>query len=134
MARVKQIFLMVTELESSRQFYEDGLGLDPDDVGESSVAYDTGECELKIQSDFDPGVLEQFNMSPPPSKNRGSGAVRVIQADEPLADLADRIENDLPDEVSELRMEPREVPWGGRICLVADPDGYIFEIRPPAEN
>lgn len=134
MSEIEQLFLMVTDLEVARLFYEDGLQLEPTEIGNSSVAYDTGPCELKIETDFEPDVLDQFNMSPPPNENRGAGAVTVIRSATPLEDLTSRIENDLPDGTGEIRMEPREVPWGGVMCLAADPDGYIFEIRPPAER
>jgi catechol 2,3-dioxygenase-like lactoylglutathione lyase family enzyme len=131
MSRLGQIFLMVSDLSTSRTFYENSIGLEPSEIGDSSVAYQTGSCELKIESDFDPQILEQFNISPPPEEARGTGAIHVIEVDVQLDDLFERIERALADEPGELLIEPREVPWGDRMFLVADPDGYVLEIRSP---
>lgn len=128
--RVKQLFLMVSDLEASRAFYEDALGAVPTDVGESSVAYDTGACELKLESDFPPEVLEQFNLSQPPESDRGGGAVHVVETDTPLDERYEHMERALADAPGELLIEPRDVPWGGRMFLAADPDGYVLEVRP----
>lgn len=128
MANLAQLFLTSTDLEATRRFYEDAVGLEPDTVGDSSVAYDTGACELKLQADFDPEELEAFGLSPPPDTGRGDGAVVVLTVEEPLRETYDRIAD--ADTRGDLLIEPREVPWGGRMFLAKDPDGYVLEIRP----
>lgn len=128
MADLAQLFLMSTDLGAARRFYEDAVGLEPHTVGDSSVAYDTGACELKIQADFDPGELDSFGLSPPPAAGRGDGAVVVLAVDGPLQETYDRIDN--ADTKGKLLIEPREVPWGGQMFLARDPDGYVLEIRP----
>lgn len=133
MPDVKQVFLMTADLDAARTFYEDALGLTTREVGDSSVAYETGACELKVESDFDPEVLEQFGMTPPPSEGRGAGAVHVLAVEEPLDDCYARMADALDDAPGELLIEPREVPWGGRMFLARDPDGYVLEIRSATE-
>jgi len=129
MADVTQLFLLSSDLPTAREFYETALGLEPRTVGDSSVAYETGACELKIQADFEPGTLEPFGLSPPTGQ-RGEGGIVVLVVDRPLDELYERMSAALDEGAGELLIEPREVPWGGRMFLARDPDGYVLEIRP----
>lgn len=131
MSDLRQLFLMTADLERARAFYETAVGLDSREVGESSVAYETGDCELKLQADFDPAVLAEFGLSPPPDGERGAGAVVVLGVDRPLDDVYERMADELDGAPGELLVEPQSVPWGGRMFLARDPDGYVLEIRPP---
>lgn len=128
MATLAQLFLTSSDLARSRRFYEAAVGLEPQTVGDSSVAYDTGACELKIEADFDPEELAAFGLSPP-GEDRGDGAVVVLAVEEPLAETYERMDGELADGPGELLTEPRDVPWGGRIFLARDPDGYVLELR-----
>ncbi|KAB1197139.1 MULTISPECIES: VOC family protein [Haloferax] len=128
MATLAQLFLTSGDLATAREFYEVAVGLEPRTVSNGSVAYETGACELKIEADFDPEELAAFGLSPPGSE-RGDGAVVVLVVDEPLADVYARMERELDERPGELLVEPREVPWGGRIFLARDPDGYVLELR-----
>ncbi|QUO47158.1 VOC family protein [Halorubrum ruber] len=132
MADLSQLFLLSGDLRAAREFYETALGLEPRAVGDASVAYETGACELKIQADFDPETLEPFGLSPP-SGRRGEGGIVVLGVDEPLDELHERMSTALEDEPGEPLIEPREVPWGGRMFLARDPDGYVLELRPADE-
>lgn len=133
MGSLTQLFLTSSDLETTRRFYEAGLGLDPRKVGEESVAYETGACELKIQADFDPEQFAAFGLEPPGDGPRGTGAVVVLTVEEPLEECHERLERTLEDRPGELLVEPRSVPWGGRIVLARDPDGYVVEIRSESE-
>ena len=132
MTRLSQLFLMSSDLPAAREFYETALGLEPRTVGKTSVAYETGGCELKIQADFDPETLEPFGLSPP-SGERGEGGIVVLAVDRTLDDLYERMSTELDGSPGEVLIEPREVPWGGRMFLARDPDGYVLEIRPDEE-
>lgn len=127
MTALIQVYLMTSDLERSRPFYESGLNLSPEDEGESSVAYETGKCELKLQADFDKGTLGSFNLEPP-GDNRGDGAIIVVELTESLETVHNRIEG-LDDTLGETLTEPREVPWGDRMFLARDPNGYVYELR-----
>lgn len=129
MTELSQLFLLSSDLPAAREFYETALGLEPRTVGDASVAYETGACELKIQADFEPGTLEPFGLSPP-SDRRGEGGIVVLVVDGPLEERYERLSTALADGPGELLIEPREVPWGGRMFLARDPDGYVLEIRP----
>lgn len=132
MPRIKQTFLMTANLARSRAFYEEALELEPARVGETSVSYETGACELKIQADFDPSVLAEFNMSPP-AERRGSGVVFALEVEDPLDRLHEALQERLASRAGEVLIEPRDVTWGGRMFLVRDPDGYVLELRSAQE-
>lgn len=127
MSRLVQTYLMTSDLEGSRPFYESGLDLSPRQEGESSVAYETGSCELKLQADFDEETLGSFNLEPP-GKDRGDGAIVVVESTEKLETVHERIE-ELDEQFGTALTEPREVPWGGRMFLARDPNGYVYELR-----
>lgn len=129
MTELSQLFLLSSDLAAAREFYETALGLEPRTVGDHSVAYETGACELKIQADFDPETLEPFGLSPPTGQ-RGEGGIVVLVVDQPLDELYEQMSTALDGGAGELLIEPREVPWGGRMFLARDPDGYVLEIRP----
>lgn len=127
MSELIQTYLMTSDLAHSREFYESGLGLSPRREGESSVSYETGSCELKLQADFPEETLAAFNLEPP-GEDRGDGAVVVVETDDDLDTIHGRIA-DLDDEHGSALTEPREVSWGGRMFLARDPNGYVYEIR-----
>lgn len=127
MAELIQMYLMTADLECSRRFYETGLGLSPRQEGETSVAYETGQCELKLQADFDKETLASFNLESP-GADRGEGAIVVVETDERLEDVHHRID-DLDDRFGTALTEPREVPWGERMFLARDLNGYVYEVR-----
>ncbi|MFB6196365.1 MAG: VOC family protein [Haloplanus sp.] len=128
MTTLEQAYLMTADLERSRRFYEEGLALEPSRVGETSVAYETGDCELKIQADFDPEELAAFGMESPPASGRGAGVIHVLVVDD--VDEAHRRASEAVEDVGgEILTEPQDVSWNGRLFLLESPDGYTFEIR-----
>ena len=129
MPRLLQAYLMVTELDRARTFYEGGLGLEPERVGETTVSYRTGACELMLQADFDPEALETFNLTPPPDDGRGAGAVYVVSMDDDIDTVYERVADGVGSSDGDVLTEPRDVPWGEPMFLVRDPDGYILELR-----
>ena len=127
MARqIPQIYLMVTDLEASARFYENGLGLPVAERGNRSVEFDTGACALKIEADFDEATLKEFGLEPP-GNQRGDGAVVVLGVDDVEA-VHERV-----DGLDEGRVltPPTEVSWGRELFLVEDPDGYVVEVSRP---
>ncbi len=129
MTELTQVFLMVQDRDRSRRFYEECLGLTPERIGDESVSYRTGSVELKLQPDFDPEVLAEFGLESPGEPPRGKGQVTVLEFSESLEERADRIAEHLRPPACVVQ-EPREVPWPpGRMMLVRDPDGYLYECR-----
>lgn len=122
-----ETFLMVSDLEESVEFYEETIGLDVAKRG-NEVRFDTGATELVIEEDFDEQVLAQFGLEPP-GEERGDGVITVIEVDDP-----DEVYERAEEHGADVVLEPRDVDWGRRMCLIADPDGYILEVSKPLEE
>mgnify|MGYP001239398186 CR=1 FL=1 len=129
MSELLQVYLMVNDLDRSRFFYEKVIGLLPRNIGRGTCAYETGGCELKLQVDFNPTALKEFNLDPPKKGNRGDGSVYVIRIEEEIEQIYKRIGDVIGDSEGLLITEPREVPWGESMFLLRDPDGYLIEMR-----
>lgn len=123
--RLHQTYLMVSDLKRSTQFYEDALDLTVAERGDRSVEFETGECALKLETDFDEETLAEFNLEPPDA-DRGDGAVLVVEVDDVEAVYEEARNAD-----GETLIEPREVPWGRKMFLIRDPDGYVIEVSRP---
>ncbi|MFD1647835.1 VOC family protein [Haloarchaeobius litoreus] len=120
-----QVYLMTADLDASVEFYEQSLGLTCTDHGERSAAFDTGQCTLKVERDFDEETLAAFGMSPP-GESRGDGVVVVLEVDDVDAVYETADEHD-----ADTLIQPRDVDWGRRMFLVRDPDGYVLEVSQP---
>ena len=129
MGTLRETSLSTGDLDRSRRFFEEVLGLEPERVGDTSASYATGTCELKLQVDFPPDVLDSFGLEEPPAEGRGAGAMFVLELDEPLARLHERVESSAGELGCAALVEPREVPWGVRMFLARSPEGYVFEVR-----
>ena len=125
--QMTQTYLMVTDVEESRAFYEEVLGLETTSVAPDRVKFDTGPATLVLEEDFDEAVLSAFGLEPP-GDSRGDGVVVVIEVDD-----VDGIYEMAVDAGATALIEPRDVDWGRRLFLLEDPDGYVLEISRPVE-
>lgn len=126
---MQQLFLMVTDFECSVTFYEDVLELEVEKRSDDQVLFDTGECSLVIESDFEEETLAAFNMTPP-GDDRGDGAVVVLEVDD-----VEAVHESVSDsEHGTALFEPRKVNWGRTLFIAADPDGYEIEVSRPLEE
>lgn len=121
-----ETFLMVSDIEESVAFYTDVIGLDVT-KHDGDVRFDTGSATLVLEEDFDEEVLAGFGLEPP-GEDRGAGVIVVIEVDDPDAVCERAREHD-----ADIVSEPRDVDWGRRMCLLADPDGYVLEVSKPIE-
>jgi len=123
--RVTQVFLMVSDVERSRAFYEEGLGLETVETGDRSATFETGGCQIVVEEDFDAETLAGFGLEPPGDR-RGDGAIVVLEVDDVEA------KHGRVDEYgAEVLTPPRVVDWGRKLFLVRDPDGYVLEVSRP---
>lgn len=120
-----QTLLMVSALEASVAFYRDVVGLSVGEDEEGNVEFETGESTLVLESDFDQEVLDSFGLEHP-GEERGMGVIVAIE----VADVGAVYDRARAADVT-VRMEPREVPWGRRMMLLSDPDGYVVEVSRP---
>ena len=119
---------MVTDLDASTAFYRDVVGLAPDAVEEGNVEFATGECTFVLESDFDQEVLDAFGLDDP-GDDRGRGVLVAVEVDD--ADAVDEAHRRAEEAGVDVRMEPRDVSWGRRMAILADPDGYAVEVSAP---
>lgn len=117
-----QTFLMVSELDRTVEFYEQALGVAVTRRGDRSAEFDTGECTLVVEEDFDAETLAGFGLEPP-GDDRGDGLIVVLEVDD-----VEAVHERAASAGAEVLMEPREVDWGRKMFLVADPDGYVIEV------
>lgn len=125
---IHQVFLQTADLDRAVGFYR-SLGLDVADEGSRSVEFETGHAQLKLQADFDPETLSGFGLDPP-GENRGAGSVVVVGVEDVDA-IAESADDAVEEYGGEVLAGPRDVDWGRRLLLVADPDGYVLEFSHP---
>jgi len=123
-----QVFLMVTDLERTVEFYTTALGFNLREQGDRSATFETGQCELHVEVEFDEATLAEFGLTPPEGQ-RGDGAILVVTVDD-----IDATYEQVTAAGAETLTEPKEVPWGRELFLVRDPDGYVLEISRPLED
>ena len=123
-----QVFLMVSDVDRSTEFYEESLGLSVESQSGDKVTFQTGRCSLVIEEDFDEETLAAFGLEPP-GDNRGEGAIVVVEVDD-----VDTVHERAQAAGAEVLAPPRDVDWGRRMMLVRDPDGYVLEISRPIES
>jgi len=119
---------MVRDLDASVEFYRDVVGIETAEESDTNVEFDTGDATLVLESDFGPEVLDAFGLDEP-GEERGRGVIVAVDVGDP--DAVDAVEDRAVDAGADVRMGPRDVDWGRRMMLVADPDGYTVEVSAP---
>ena len=122
--RFDMIAIFVNDLQKMVEFYRDVLGVEVKTIGEPYAIFEHEGIGLAM---FERAILPEFLGEEPayPSGLNGTFALTI--------DLA-RFE-DVDDEFARVVkagakpiMEPKDVPWGQRSSMVADPDGNLIEI------
>lgn len=122
MPRAHETTLVVSDLDRSVPFYRDVLDMTVAERRGSRVAFETGECTLVLEEEFDEETFEAYGLSPP-GDDPGRGVVVGFRYDDVEA-VYDRA----VDAGAEILTEPREADWGERLFLVEDPDGYVVDV------
>jgi catechol 2,3-dioxygenase-like lactoylglutathione lyase family enzyme len=116
---------MVSDLEESRSFYADVLGLEPEHAGGEHTEFLTAGGTLVLEEDFAGEILNQFGLRPP-GEDRGTGVMTGFEVSEP--DAVDEIHRRATNGDTTVRLPPQEVPWGRYVTFLGDPDGYTIEV------
>lgn len=123
-----QSLLMVSDLDRSVEYYEEIVGVEPDEVSDGNVEFDTGQATLVLEEDFDQEILDAFGLEEP-GDDRGRGVIVAIEVDDP--EEVDAVCERAEEAGETVRMDPTDVDWGRRMALLADPDDYTLEVSAP---
>ena len=122
---LNQALLTVSDLDASRSFYEEVIGLEPLKIQNGAIEYASGDSTLVLESDFPDKVRRDFGLREP-DDSRGKGVIiRIaVESVEDVESVFMRAKNSN----SMVRMEPTNVSWGRKMLLLADPDDYTVEV------
>jgi catechol 2,3-dioxygenase-like lactoylglutathione lyase family enzyme len=119
---LSQVFLLVSDLSRSIHFYRQLLDRDPASQDTRHARFDLGQVSLTIHEDLTPAEVSMWKVEPMPER-RGWGVYLTF----PTEDL-DQTHRKLVAIGADILTTPRPTPWGTRMFLVKDPDGYLLEI------
>ena len=119
---LSQVFLLVSDLARSVQFYLKLLDRAPTSEDARHARFDLGPISLIIHEDLTPAEVSLWRVDPRPSR-RGWGVYLTF----PTADLEGAYQK-LMGIGAEILTVPRATSWGSLMFIVKDPDGYLLEI------
>ena len=119
---LSQVFLLVSDLPRSSQFYRRLLGRPPASENERHARFDLGPISLTIHEDLMSSEIAIWKVDLVPER-RGWGVYLTFPTD----DLGGAY-RELTGIGAEILTTPTATPWGTTMFLVKDPDGYLLEI------
>lgn len=119
------VFLIGRDLAASRRFYTEILRLEEASVQRDHVRYRVGETFLVLHAPIADEEMRAWGLDPL-RELRGSGVVLTLRA----ADV-DAAYRELSARGAEVLFPPRDAPWGVRMFMVRDPDGFLLEVSRP---
>lgn len=120
------VFLIGRDLAASRRFYTEILRLEEVSVQPDHVRYRVGEVFLVVHAPIADEEMRAWKLEPL-REPRGSGVVLTLRP----ADV-DAAHAELRGRGAEILFPPRDAPWGVRLFMVRDPDGFLIEVSRPA--
>ncbi|WP_066301729.1 VOC family protein [Bacillus sp. FJAT-29937] len=120
------VILYVENLEKTRHFYENLLGLELRNEFGTYIEFNTGSTVLSFNTRE--GGREVTSLPIP----NGIRQEQTFELGFVTEDVEEVIEN-LREEGVPILMELVEKPWGQKVAYVADPDGHYIEICSPME-
>lgn len=119
-----QTSLTVKDLQKSRAWYVDVVGFKEDrrierDGTLRGVALSAGDVRIIVNQDDGKKGWDRI---------KGLGFSLQITTAQSIDEIAQRITS----RGGALELEPQDMPWGARVCRVADPDGYRWTISRPS--
>lgn len=120
--KLKNILLVVEDVERSRKFYHDLFGLDVILDLDGNVILTEG---LVLQ---DARVWERLIEKP---VTRGGTDAELYFEENEMDDFLEKLDA-YPEEIRFLH-PPKEHAWGQRVVRLCDPDGHLIEVGEPME-
>lgn len=124
---VGAIILFVAELQKSRVFYHEVVGLEVEFEYDQSVGFKLeGSAFIVLQVD-----RARVQLRGQPVATPGAGATAFLTA---FTEDADALHAKLVERGVRFFQEPTDQLWGMRTAYFKDPDGHIWEIAQPIER
>src|SRR3990172_9276577 len=117
---LSHVFLLVSDLARSVQFYRQLLERVPVSEDTRHARFELGKVSLTIHEDLAPGEVLAWTVDPVPER-RGWGVYLTFPTDD-----LERAHEKLAGIGAKILTTPRRTPWGTRMFLVKDPDGYLL--------
>ena len=119
------VFLIGRDLAASRRFYTEILRLEEASVQRDHIRYQIGESSIVVHAPIPDEEMRAWNLEPV-REPRGSGVVLTLRARD-----VDAAHKELKGKGADILFPPRDAPWGVRLFMVRDPDGFLIEISRP---
>ncbi|HEV2377726.1 MAG TPA: VOC family protein [Streptosporangiaceae bacterium] len=124
---VGAIILFVADLQRSRVFYHEVLGLDVEFEDSESVGFKVeGLAFIVLQVD-----RARVQLQGEPTATPGAGATAFLTT---FTGDVDGLHADLAGRGVHFFQRPADQPWGVRTAYFKDPDGHVWEIAQPIER
>jgi len=124
---VGAIILFVADLQRSKVFYHEVLGLDVEFEDDESVGFKIkGLAFIVLQVD-----RARVQLQGEPTATPGSGATAFLTS---FTDDVDALHANLVERGIQFFQGPANQPWGVRTAYFKDPDGHVWEIAQPIER
>ena len=124
---VGAIILFVADLQRSKVFYHEVLGLDVEFEDDESVGFKIkGLAFIVLQVD-----RARVQLQGEPTATPGSGATAFLTS---FTDHVDALHANLVERGVQFFQGPANQPWGVRTAYFKDPDGHVWEIAQPIER
>ena len=118
---VGAIILFVADLQRSKAFYHEVLGLDVEFEDDDSVGFKLdGLAFIVLQVDR---AREQLQGEPTATPSMGATAFLTT-----FTDGVDALHADLVERGIAFFQKPTDQPWGMRTAYFKDPDGHVWEV------
>jgi len=119
------IFLITRDYEASCRFYTETLELKEASRTKDHVRYDLGGTSLVIHAPISDEEMRKWNLEPL-REPRGSGVVVTLNPKD-----VDRAHDALIEKGADVIFPPRDAPWGVRMFMLKDPNGFLIEVSKP---
>jgi len=119
------VFLITKDYEASCRFYTETLELKEASRAKDHVRYDLGGTSLVIHAPIADEEMRKWNLEPL-QEPRGSGVVVTLTPED-----VDRAHDALVKKGAEVIFPPRDAPWGVRMFMLKDPNGFLIEVSKP---
>ncbi|QED46352.1 VOC family protein [Cytobacillus dafuensis] len=120
------IILYVENLEKTKHFYGELLGLELKNEFGTYIEYNTGTTILSFNTRED---VRELTGLPIPDGVRKEQTFEIGFVTEEVEVVVDK----LREAGVKVLLEPVEKPWGQKVAYVEDPDGHYIEICSPIE-